>query len=453
MRDDRSSGARPPGVADRAIAWIALIAAGFAVAALVLLVFRNAVALLIALVLLAVAGGAGWIALTRHGVIRAVAAVAAVGALVGVAVALIAYHVVGELVVLLAAYAVFALAARWSLRRRREREAVRPPLHQPHRRASSHAVLLMNPRSGGGKVGRFDLNGEARRRGIEPVMLEPGDDLRELARDAARSADVMGMAGGDGSQALVAQVAMEHGLDYVCVPAGTRNHLALDLGLDREDVVGALDAFTGGPQRQVDLAFVNGKIFVNNVSLGAYAQIVQSDAYRDAKRETVEEMLPDLVGPEATPFDLRFRGPDGDERRAPQVILVSNNPYMLDKPIGRGSRPRLDSGKLGIVAVEIAGAVEAAELVSLDTLGQIQRFDGWLDWTAEAFEVSSASSVAAGIDGEATMLEPPLHFTIAAKALTVRLPPSAPGLSPAALDPGPGRATLRDLWDVANSHP
>ena len=105
------------------------------------------------------------------------------------------------------------------------------------------------------------------------------------------------MAGGDGSQALVAEVAVEHDVPYVCVPAGTRNHLALDLGLDRDDVVGALDAFTGGATHRIDVAFVNERIFVNNVSLGIYAEIVQSEAYRNAKLETVETMLPDLLGP------------------------------------------------------------------------------------------------------------------------------------------------------------
>ena len=103
---------------------------------------------------------------------------------------------------------------------------------------------------------------------------------------------------------------MEHDLPYVCVPAGTRNHLALDLGLDRDDVVGALDAFSSGGERPIDLAFVNERVFVNNVSLGIYAEIVQSDAYRDAKLATVESMLPELLGPRAKPFDLRFRRPE-----------------------------------------------------------------------------------------------------------------------------------------------
>src|SRR5581483_4738045 len=98
---------------------------------------------------------------------------------------------------------------------------------------------------------------EARRRGIEAVVLEPGDDLRALAVEAAKRAEVIGMAGGDGSQALVAAEAAKHDAAYVCVPAGTRNHFALDLGVDRDDVVGALDAFTSGLEREIDLARVN----------------------------------------------------------------------------------------------------------------------------------------------------------------------------------------------------
>ena len=168
----------------------------------------------------------------------------------------------------------------------------------------------MNPWSGGGKVKQFNLVEEAKRRGIEPILLERGLDLRQLALAAVeRGADTIGMAGGDGSQAIVAQVAWEHDLPYVCVPAGTRNHLALDLGLDRDDVTGALDGYTQGIERTIDLATVNGKVFVNNVSIGIYAEIVQSDRYRDAKMKTAAEMLPEMIGPDSDPFDFEFDGP------------------------------------------------------------------------------------------------------------------------------------------------
>ena len=434
----------------RLAASVALLAAAAMVGALVVLLIRNWDALLIVLAALAIAAAAVWAAVTRRGVIRPVALVVAIAAVVAGSVALVARGAIDDLVVLVAAAIVFVLAARTAIRRSRTETAT--ARMQPARTKSpERAVLLMNPKSGGGKVERFDLVAEAKRRGIEPVLLGPEDDLKTLALEAVRSADVIGMAGGDGSQALVAQVAMEHDVAYVCIPAGTRNHLALDLGLDRDDVVGALDAFRAETERSIDLAFVNGRVFVNNVSLGVYAEIVQSDAYRDAKLETVQAALPELLGPRAQPFDLRFVGPGGEQHRSTQLLLVSNNRYELDSLVGAGSRARLDTGLLGVVSIEITGPAQAAKLVSLQALRQLQKFDGWNEWSVDSFQVDSGSPVAAGIDGESVLLEPPLRFTIAPSALRIRLPPSVPGLSPAALRSGLDASSVRELWQIATA--
>ena len=223
-----------------------------------------------------------------------------------------------------------------------------------------HAVLIMNPWSGGGKVEKFELERLCRERGIEPIVLYKGSDLLALAEDAvARGADVIGMAGGDGSQALVASVASRHGIPMVVIPAGTRNHFALDLGMDRADVVGALDAFHDGIDRRIDLAEVNGRTFVNNASMGLYAKIVQSQEYRDAKLRTAAETLPDLIGPAAVPLDLRFTLPSGEQATSANLVLVSNNPYQLSHLRGGSTRPALDTGRLGVVSVLVRGAADA----------------------------------------------------------------------------------------------
>lgn len=432
----------------RVAAWLALLALVAVGVALAVLLVRDLDALLLVLASLLVASGAGWIALTRRGAARGLGLLCAAAALVGGVVALVVRDAWDELIVLTGAIAVFAVATRYALTR--ARVSARPstsPDRRPDRRFAK-AVLIMNPKSGGGKVETFDLPNEARRRGIEPILLGPGDDLRELASRAVRSADVVGMAGGDGSQAMVAEAAMEHDVAYVCVPAGTRNHLALDLGLDRDDVVGALEGFTDGIERSIDLAFVNDRIFVNNVSLGIYAEIVQSEAYRDAKLETMERMLPELLGPRAAPFDLRFSGPEADGQTSAQLVLVSNNPYVVDRLAGMGSRPRMDTGQLGIIAVEIAGARQATQLIALETVGQLRRFGGWREWSAPRFEVVSGSPIAAGIDGEAVVMDSPLEFRIAPAALRVSMPRAASGLSPAAARPGLA-ASASELWEVA----
>ena len=222
----------------------------------------------------------------------------------------------------------------------------------PSAAAPRHPVLFYNPKSGGGKAERFALAEEAGQRGIEAVELKRGDDLEALVRAAvARGADGLAMAGGDGSQAVVAAIAAELGLPYACIPAGTRNHFALDLGVDRDDVVGALDAFVDGGERWVDLGDVNGRVFVNNVSLGLYAEAVQHEGYRDAKIRTVLDTVPDVLGPTGDELDLRWRGPGGHEHRGGAAVLVSNNAYRFGRALGSGTRPRIDDGLLGITVV------------------------------------------------------------------------------------------------------
>ncbi len=134
-------------------------------------------------------------------------------------------------------------------------------------------VLFINPRSGDGKAARAGVAEQARAKGIQAVILAPGQDLAALAREAVTAgADALGMAGGDGSLAVVAAAAAAHGIPFVCIPAGTRNHFAVDLGVDRHDLPGALDAFTGGVGRRIDMAEVNGRLFLSNVSPGIYGE-------------------------------------------------------------------------------------------------------------------------------------------------------------------------------------
>jgi diacylglycerol kinase family enzyme len=247
----------------------------------------------------------------------------------------------------------------------------------------------------------------------------------------------------------VATVAARHDIPHVCVPAGTRNHFALDLGIDRDDVVGALDAFHDGVERRVDLATVNGRTFVNNASMGLYAKIVQSEAYRDAKMKTAADMLPDMLGPEAEPFDLRFVGPGGEEWPSAHLLLVSNDPYEMDHLAGRGTRSRMDLGTLGLVAVRIGGPKDALAFVGMEAAGSIRRFHGWLEWDAPHFRVDSGAPVEIGIDGEALVMDPPLVFESLRGALRVRIPTHAPGVAPAAAAVQLSTSTIGELLSTA----
>ena len=392
-----------------------------------------------------------WYVVSRRGVVRVVSAIVAVAFLAAAITSLVFADLSLWRLALVIVLSVLSVGlARHALRR--DAQAVRAGVAQQVSAAQpDYPVLIMNPKSGGGKAERFHLADECRRRGIEPVLLEPGDDLLQLAEDAVgRGADVIGMAGGDGSQALVASVAARHDIPYVCVPAGTRNHFALDLGLDRSDVTGALDAFADGIERRIDLATVNGRTFVNNASLGLYAKVVQSPEYRDAKLRTAATMLPDLIGPDSAPLDLRFTGPDDTETTRAQLILVSNDPYQLVQLGGRGTRERIDTGVLGVVAVAIADAAAASRFAALEATGQLRRFPGWLEWSAPRFEVSADRPVEVGVDGEALMMDSPVVFESRPGALRVRLPRRKVGASPAARAVNLlSASTVAELWQVA----
>lgn len=283
-------------------------------------------------------------------------------------------------------------------------------------------VLFVNPWSGGGAAARAGVAERARELGVEVIVLGPGHNLTALASaQAASGAGALGMAGGDGSLAEVAAVAVANGLPFVCVPAGTRNHFALDLGVDRRDLTGALEAFTDGVERLIDVGDVNGRMFLNNVSLGVYGEAVRRPQYRDAKVRTLLQTAREVAGPSGQAPGLRLIDDAGREHRGLDIVLVSNNPYALDRPPPRGTRPALDSGQLGIVIIAPPGSGPPPPGRS---------------WHAPRLEVSAEEPVHAGVDGEPADLIPPLRFTIRPAALRVRISRRHPGASPAARVPG-----------------
>ena len=306
------------------------------------------------------------------------------------------------------------------------------------------AFLIMNPRSGGGKVAKFGLKEKAEALGAEVALLDgPGIvDVAALARQAvADGADLLGVAGGDGTQALVAGIAAEHGLPFLVISAGTRNHFAMDLGLDRDDPATCLDALTDGVEQRIDLGIIGERTFVNNASFGAYAEVVESPAYRDDKRGTTLQILPDLLsGHRGAKLSARA---GATTVTGPQALLVSNDPYELSDIAGLGRRARLDAGTLGVIAVTVNNAMQAVMLLR-GAQGQ-----GLTVLTAgEVVVEADAPEIPVGIDGETVMMATPVRCTVRPKALRVRVPRDRPGVLAAAAAP---RLDWAALVKVASS--
>jgi diacylglycerol kinase family enzyme len=430
LRTEGEATAAPASRLAQAEAVVAIVASLALLAAVVVFVFRNGAYVALGLAGFVVGIAGGWTVVSQRGARRILG-------LLGIlaAGALIAFGTLGahdpseawviKLVVCLALLAVAVTAARAALLT--SLRATTPtggsPVSPP-----THPVLLCNPWSGGGKVERFGLRELASSLGVETVTLDRDTDLGELARAAvAGGADCLGMAGGDGSQALVASIATECGLPFVCVSAGTRNHFALDLGIDRDDPRKSVHAFTDAIERRVDYATVNDRFFVNNVSLGVYATIVQREEYRDAKFATSTRLLPELLGARTEPFDLQFTAPDGTHVDGAFLLQVSNNPYVLNAAPDMSQRRSLSTGTLGVFAVTASTGLEAAAAVSRTVAGLTAApgasAGAVYQFTCTEFEVSARSGrVFAGIDGEALELETPLRFAAHPGGLVLLVP-------------------------------
>ena len=208
-----------------------------------------------------------------------------------------------------------------------------------------------------------------------------------------------------------------------------------------------MHAFKDAVERRVDYATVNDRFFVNNVSLGVYATIVQSEEYRDAKVETTKRLLPELLGARTEPFDLQFTTPDGTRVDGAFLLQISNNPYVLNASPDMSQRRSLNTGTLGVFAVAASTGLEAAAAVGRTLAGVHAGAGTVFDFTCTEFEVNARSGrVAAGIDGEALELETPLRFKIHPHGLTLLVPH---GNLEAALRRQARDVHVRDLFDLA----
>jgi diacylglycerol kinase family enzyme len=292
----------------------------------------------------------------------------------------------------------------------------------------SSAQLVFNPAAGGAVAIRDGLARAARKHGILVRVLERGQDARRAALAAAGDgARTLAVAGGDGSVAAVAGVAMEHDLPLVVVPVGTLNHFARDLGLDLARPLDALDAIASTHERSVDVGRVNGRTFINNVSLGLYAQMLADPGYRQNKLGVAQAKLQAAISDPKLRRVLRITPPSEAPLESVLAVVVSNNPYEVDRWNTLGQRLRLDLGMLQVSVLDVSTLDELERLIAGTLLGSIEVRPTLRRWISERLEIGrSGETIRAGIDGEPANLEAPLRFTIDPGALRVLVPEGLP---------------------------
>jgi diacylglycerol kinase family enzyme len=290
------------------------------------------------------------------------------------------------------------------------------------------AHLILNPASGSAPALLRRLMRYARERGIRVRALAPGEAARHAAIEAADDgAQALAVAGGDGTVAAVAGVAVERGLPLAVVPTGTLNHFARDLGLDLARPLRALNALVAGRERRVDVGRINGRLFINNVSLGVYAEMLGDPGYRADKLRVAQAKLQAAFFDPGLRRTLRITPPEEDPLESVVAVVVSNNPYEFARWDKFGQRHSLDSGTLQVSVLD-AGTLDELERLLVGTLlGAMEFRPALRHWTAECLETGRVGElVRAGVDGEPVTLEAPLRFSADPGALRILLPDKSP---------------------------
>lgn len=312
----------------------------------------------------------------------------------------------GRRVVIVIAVAGAVAGVMYAVRRRRDTHDVAEPEGLD---TFNHPVLIINPHSGSGKAAKIGLEAKAKGLGIETLVRKKGEKLGDLANTAVdNGCDHLIVAGGDGSLARVAKVAIKRDIPFSCVPSGTRNHFAMDLGLDRSDPTKALAAAFGGEEFRIDVGRLGKHLFLNNVSFGIYADAIAETGYREHKTESLAEATKDDVeDPDAR---LSVTDPDGVVHDQIGVLLASNNPYWFIGAPDFAGRKWLDTGTLGVILADKTQSGEAEH-------SEVKRWD-----TPKLTVDSTHKKVHVGIDGSLHKLKAPVDIHIDHKALRVVLP-------------------------------
>lgn len=321
-------------------------------------------------------------------------------------------------------------------------------MHGSERIEFKRPYLVVNPKSGNGRAVKAGLAEAAKRKGIKVIVMKRGQDMQKLARQAIEDgADVLGIAGGDGSIGAVAKVAMEHDVPLVVLPGGTRCHFARDLGLDPRHLVDALDGFKG-VERRIDVGDINGRIFLNNISLGAYADIVDHKEYREQKVAVTRRVLRQILTGKKPAYSMRFRTPEGHVNEAVQV-LVSVNRYTSMKLLELGHREQMDAGILQVTAVlkltdkllsRLLGSMSISRVRGKVSVEDFIQFD-----TAKLRIKSKQPTMIVGVDGEREEYKTPVVVTCRPGALRLCVPAEGVRPRPKSMF---SRETLSRLWTL-----
>lgn len=261
---------------------------------------------------------------------------------------------------------------------------------------------------------------------IDLHLATDGSQIGEFARLAAKSdAHVIVGGGGDGTINAVAAKVLESSKTFAVLPLGTLNHFSKDLGVP-QDLAGAVALIKNGRKTEVDVGEVNGRIFLNNSSIGLYPRIVRQREHQQQRLGRGKWYAAFVAALKVFRRDPFFRVEfeiDGKHfsRKTP-FVFVGNNEYTMDL-YHIGSRPSLTDGMLSVYFLRRGGRWGVIVMLVRTMFGRIRQ---WKDFetilTKEITINVRKNTVMVALDGEVVTMDTPLHFRTRPRALTVLVP-------------------------------
>ncbi len=261
-----------------------------------------------------------------------------------------------------------------------------------------------------------------------------GTDIGDLVRLAVgQGANLVVAGGGDGTVSAVAGALVGSEAALGLLPLGTLNHFAKDLGIPL-DIDAAVRSVFSGRIAAVDVGEVNGRIFLNNSSLGLYPRIVR---YREADRAQghnkwvafAHAILAALR--RHSLFHVRLLSDGGTAlSRTTAFVFVGNNEYEMSGT-RIGARKTLDAGRLWVCLPRRGGRLDLLRLALRALLGRIRDKDLHVLSAREIVIETGMRQASVATDGEVSAIAPPLTYRIRPRSLSV-IVPAADGARPSA---------------------
>jgi len=289
--------------------------------------------------------------------------------------------------------------------------------------------VIVNHRSGPGQIAdvqqRLEQAFKAARAVAKISLAHSGAEAIAMAGRAARGdADVIVAGGGDGTISSIVSAMIGSDKVLGVLPLGTMNHFAKDL-LIPLDLEGAVATIVAGHEQKVDVGEVNGHTFINNSSLGLYPSMVREreKQQRLGRGKWPAFVLAALAVLRRYPFlDVRV-GIEGQKlnSRTP-FVFIGNNEYEMES-LNVGSRACLDKGELSLYMTNRTGRLGLLRLALRALLGGLRQEKDFLAVsTSEIWIGTKHKRVRVALDGEVTVMEPPLHYLVRPRALRVLTP-------------------------------